>query len=228
MSAASISSCVTAGSGSCQSSVSARDLRAEVAGDRAHVAVGQLEPRAGEGVRELVRVLQEPPRDRLVDRVEPQREVGRQHRRGVALRRVVRVGDGAGARAVLRLPLVRAGRALGQLPLVPEQDLEEAVVPRGRRVGPRTLEPAGDRVAALAGAEGVPPAQALLLDARRPRARRRRGRRVPAPWVLPKVWPPAISATVSSSFIAMRRNVSRMSRAAAIGSGLPFGPSGLT
>ena len=34
----------------------------------------------------------------------------------------------------------------------------------------------------------------------------------PAPWVLPKVWPPAISATVSSSFIAMRAKVSRMSR----------------
>ena len=49
-----------------------------------------------------------------------------------------------------------------------------------------------------------------------------------APCVLPNVWPPAISATVSSSFIAMRPNVSRMSRAAAIGSGLPFGPSGLT
>jgi hypothetical protein len=30
---------------------------------------------------------------------------------------------------------------------------------------------------------------------------------------LPKVWPPAISATVSSSFIAMRAKVSRMSRA---------------
>src|SRR5215813_5988865 len=26
----------------------------------------------------------------------------------------------------------------------------------------------------------------------------------PAPWVLPKVWPPAIRATVSSSFIAIR------------------------
>ena len=50
----------------------------------------------------------------------------------------------------------------------------------------------------------------------------------PAPWVLPNVWPPAISATVSSSFIAIRRNVSRMSRAAASGSGLPFGPCGLT
>ena len=50
----------------------------------------------------------------------------------------------------------------------------------------------------------------------------------PAPWVLPKLWPPAINATVSSSFIAMRRNVSRMSLAAAFGSGLPFGPSGFT
>src|SRR5215469_13311082 len=50
----------------------------------------------------------------------------------------------------------------------------------------------------------------------------------PAPWVLPKLWPPAINATVSSSFIAMRKKVSRMSLAAAIGSGLPFGPSGLT
>src|SRR5258707_8400748 len=33
----------------------------------------------------------------------------------------------------------------------------------------------------------------------------------PAPWVLPNVWPPAMRATVSSSFIAIRRNVSRMS-----------------
>ncbi len=49
-----------------------------------------------------------------------------------------------------------------------------------------------------------------------------------APWVLPNVCPPAISATVSSSFIAIRPNVSRMSRAEASGSGLPFGPSGLT
>ena len=29
----------------------------------------------------------------------------------------------------------------------------------------------------------------------------------PAPWHLPKVWPPAVSATVSSSFIAMRAKV---------------------
>jgi hypothetical protein len=37
-----------------------------------------------------------------------------------------------------------------------------------------------------------------------------------------------MSATVSSSFIAIRLKVSRMSRAAASGSGLPFGPSGFT
>ena len=49
-----------------------------------------------------------------------------------------------------------------------------------------------------------------------------------APWHLPKVWPPTIRATVSSSSIAMRANVSRMSRAEATGSGLPLGPSGFT
>ena len=49
-----------------------------------------------------------------------------------------------------------------------------------------------------------------------------------APCVLPNECPPAISATVSSSFMAIRRKVSRMSCAAAIGSGSPLGPSGLT
>ena len=68
-----------------------RDLRPEVALDRPHVAVRQLEPRPGERVRELVGVLVEAPRDRPVDGIQAQREVGRQHRRGT-LRRV-RVRD---------------------------------------------------------------------------------------------------------------------------------------
>src|SRR6202051_2005117 len=50
----------------------------------------------------------------------------------------------------------------------------------------------------------------------------------PAPWVLPTEWPPTISAAVSSSFIAIRPNVSRISFAAAAGSGCPSGPSGFT
>ena len=49
-----------------------------------------------------------------------------------------------------------------------------------------------------------------------------------APCVLPKVCPPALSATVSSSFMAIRAKVSRMSRADKSGSGFPSGPSGLT
>jgi hypothetical protein len=37
-----------------------------------------------------------------------------------------------------------------------------------------------------------------------------------------------MKAAVSSSFIAIGAKTSRTSRTAAIGSGLPFGPSGLT
>ncbi len=50
----------------------------------------------------------------------------------------------------------------------------------------------------------------------------------PAPWHLPNVCPPATSATVSSSFMAMRAKVSRTSRPDATGSGWPLGPSGFT
>ncbi len=69
------------------------NLRAEIACARAHVAVRQLEPRPGERVGELVGILQEAPRDLFVSRVEPQREVGGQHRRQALLRRIVRIGD---------------------------------------------------------------------------------------------------------------------------------------
>ena len=92
--------------------------RAEVAGQRTHVAVQQLVPGLRERVRELGRVLVETLRDRLVDRVQPQREVRGQHHRGVPPRRVVRVGHGALRLGVLGRPLLRPGRAGGQLPVV--------------------------------------------------------------------------------------------------------------
>ena len=152
------------GSGPARAASSCRHERAEVALDRAHVAVRQLEPRPREGVRELVRVLQEAPRDRLVDRVDAQREVGGQHRRRPHQRAVLGVGHGVRAAAVLRLPLVGAGRALRQLPLVAEEVLEVGVVPGGRGGVPGDLEAAGDRVAAVAAAEALLPAQALLLE----------------------------------------------------------------
>src|SRR6516165_10462148 len=58
-----------------------------------------------------------------------------------------------------------AGRALRELPFVAEQVLEEVVAPLRRRGGPGDLQAAGDGVAALAGAEAVLPAEALVLDA---------------------------------------------------------------
>ena len=47
-----------------------------------------------------------------------------------------------------------------------------------------------------------------------------------APCILPNVWPPTVSATVSSSFIAIRLNVSRMSWADASDRARRWGPAG--
>src|SRR5262245_66259808 len=71
---------------------------------------------------------------------------------------------GTGACAVLRHPLMRAGRALREFPLVAEQVLEVVVAPLRRRRGPGDFQAAGDRVTADARAQAVPPTEALLLD----------------------------------------------------------------
>src|SRR5688572_287949 len=60
-------------------------------------------------------------------------------------------------------PLLRAGGAGRELPLVLVEVLEEAVVPLNRVIGPGALEAAGDRVATLTGAVGVVPADPQIL-----------------------------------------------------------------
>ncbi len=139
---------------------------AEVAGARAHVAVRQLEPGAREGVGKGLRVLVEAARNLLVGGVHAQRQVGRGHHRRVLLRRVVRIRDHVFGLAVLGHPLVRAGRALDQFPLVAEQHVEVTHVPLGGVGLPRAFDAAGRGVHPLAGAERVLPAQALFLDGR--------------------------------------------------------------
>ena len=139
--------------------------RAKITRQGAHIAVRQLEPRTSECVRELIRIRVEVPRNFFVGRVEPQREVGGQHGRRKALRRVVGIRHCTGARVTLRLPLVRTGRALGQFPFVAEQVLEEVVAPLRRRAGPCDFQAAADRVAAYACVKAAHPAEALLLDA---------------------------------------------------------------
>src|ERR1700690_1370289 len=66
---------------------------------------------------------------------------------------------------MLRFPLVRTGRALGQFPFVAEEVREEVVAPLRWRAGPGDFQAAADGVAPLAGAKAALPAQTLLLDA---------------------------------------------------------------
>ena len=204
-----------------------RNLGAEVADPRAHVAVGQLEPGAGERVGEGLLVVLEAPGNRLVDRVEAQRQVGGEHPR-LALAVAVRVGHQAGAAVVLGPPLLGPRRGLELLPFVAEQDVEELVVPPGRVVGPGDLEPAGDRVARPCRCRRSTSSRNPGPRTGRPRGRGRRSppgprrgscrrcaRRRSAPPSPRRSWPSG-------------RTSRGCRRAAARKSPLPFGPSGLT
>src|ERR1700677_3142630 len=141
-----------------------RNERAEIAHDWAHIAMRQLEPRARERVRELIRMLIEAPRDFLVRRIEPQREVCGQHRGRAPLRGILRIRNRSGAGAILRRPLMRARRTLRQFPLVIEQVGEKVVAPLCWRFGPDDFEAAANRVCTLARAILALPSEALLLD----------------------------------------------------------------
>ena len=124
--------------------------------------MGQLEPCAGEGVRELIGVLVEAPRDFLVGRVEPQRQVRREHGRNVLFRRIMRVRDrGFG---VFGLPLLRTRRALRQFPFEAEQVVEEEIAPFRRRLGPGHFRAAGNGVSAKTCAELALPAETLIFQ----------------------------------------------------------------
>ena len=101
-------------------------------------------------------------RNRPVDRVEPQRQVRGQHVRHMLLRRIVRVRDRGGG--IFRLPLLRTGGALRQLPFVVEQIVEEVIAPLRRCLRPRDLRAAGDGVRPEAAAMPALPAEALILD----------------------------------------------------------------
>ena len=142
------------------------NLGAEIAGDRPHVAVGQFEPRPGEGIGKHFWIGVEAPSDRLVDGIDPEGDVGREHDRGVPLCRIVGIGDDRPGSGIGRDPLMGAGWAFGQLPVVAEEHLEVARVPGGRRGGPGAFKAAGDRVVAAAGAVAIFPAEALRLEGR--------------------------------------------------------------
>src|SRR6185295_13399188 len=99
------------------------------------------------------RILEEAPRDRLINRIHPQGEVGGEHERGVPLRGIVGIGNRARSSPALGSPLVRAGGALGEFPLKTEQVLQVVVAPLGWGGGPGALQPAADRRDAIAAAK---------------------------------------------------------------------------
>ena len=141
-----------------------RNQRPKVARTRTHVAVRQLEPGAGEGIGELIGVLVEPLRDLRVFRVHLECQVGGEHHRRMAARRIMGVGHQAGGIRRAGNPLRRPGGAFDLDPVKAEKVVEIVVVPCGRGDRPGALQAAGDRVGAVAGAEAVLPAQPLFLD----------------------------------------------------------------
>ena len=138
--------------------------RAKIARDGPHVAVRQLVPGPREGVREFLRIAHEAPRNLLVSRIHPHREVGRRHHRGVPRRRIVGIRHGARCGGVRGSPLLRTGRALRQLPLIAEQVFKVVVVPLYWVGGPCAFQAAANGVSAFAAAKGILPAETLLLD----------------------------------------------------------------
>src|ERR1700722_8051941 len=87
--------------------------RAEISRDGPHVAVRQLIPGFGEGIRELLRMIEEALGDRRVVRVHLQGEIRCEHSRSAPLRRIVGARDADRWMPVLLWsPLVRAGWAL--------------------------------------------------------------------------------------------------------------------
>ena len=115
-----ISSWSTAGTGSCHSCGSGHP-RARATGDGTHVAMQQLVPRPRERVGQLVGMLEETPRD-LRRRSDPRAARGRSSASSARAASTGRAHRAPCPRPLLpRLPLVRAGRARGQLPLVPEE-----------------------------------------------------------------------------------------------------------
>src|SRR5919201_1689084 len=112
-------------------------------------------------------MLAEALRDRPINGIHFQRQVGREHHGRLPLRPIMSIGRRGHYATGLRLGsvLLPAGRARRQLIVVVVEVLEEPVVPLRRLAGPGALEPAGDRVVALAAAKPVLPAETLLLQA---------------------------------------------------------------
>ena len=152
------------GDGVLPDQVFSRHFRADVANLRTHVAVGQLEPSAGKDFGEVLGVFVEALRDLAVSGVHLHGHVGVGHHGHDFDRRIFHVSGHVFGLDVDRTPLVRTGGALGEFPLVVQQQVEVAVVPLRGVGGPSAFDAAGHGVAANTAAGVVHPTKTLLMD----------------------------------------------------------------
>src|SRR5271169_1445920 len=80
------------------------------------------------------------------------------------LRRILRIRHRTVASAILRRPLIGAGRTLREFPFVAEQVGEEVVAPLRRRRGPNYFQAAADGVSTETFAKFILPSQALIFN----------------------------------------------------------------
>ena len=125
-----------------------RHFRAEVADLGTHIAVCQLEPRAGKGIPECFVIVAELLADLAEARIALHLHVGSGHHGGDLLGRIPGRGGHVLFLLVDRLPLVRAGRRLHQLIIVIEQQAEVILAPPVGSVRPGALDTAGYRMLA--------------------------------------------------------------------------------
>ncbi len=159
-------------------------------------------------------------------RVHAQGKVGGSHHWRMSLGWIVCIRHGLLSFRVGWMPLPCPGRTLLKIPFISEQGIEIAVV-HLMGSGSMRLLCRWRWCRHLCRCRICFPAQSLLFN----RCSFGSGPTLaasPAPWHLPKVCPPATRATVSSSFMAMRANVSRTSLPEATALGSPLEPSGFT
>ena len=142
-----------------------RHVGTEITHAWTHIAVGQFEPRAGEGVSQFFRMFKEVPGDGFVNGIHPQGEVCSQHHRCMALGGIVCIGYRTRPGTIFRLPLMGTCRTFGQFPFKSEQVLEVVVAPLRWCGCPGTFQAAGNGVAGISTAKGIFPTHALLLQA---------------------------------------------------------------
>ena len=101
-----------------------------------------------------------------IRQIRAQRDVCGGHHWRVTLSGIVRIGHGGRRGRLLRRPLIGAGGALGQHPLIAKQGVEVAVIPLNGIRCPGPFESARGGMHSLAAAESILPAESLLFDGR--------------------------------------------------------------